>query len=664
MGQVLKNVVQPPERAATTKDERLKALNAIKAGSHIHELSKNVKAVEEGNLSVANVNIGIGTSESETVIESSTVTAHESTVAAEKDVNITATGKDINIIGSDVTGENVNLNAKENINIEAKEQSNVTNTESKNSSAFAGVSIGIKTGTIGVNVSGSAGKDTIDENSTSYKASSVTAKEKLEIESGKDTNLIGSKAEGEKVEANVGGDLNIESLQETNKYREESVNGGFGINTLLGENISRDISVSANYGKTNSDYKSVTEQAGIYAGKEGFDIKVENNTDLKGAVIASEAEADKNTLTTGTISFSDIKNEAEYDTKGIGMTLDANKTSGNQPSTVGQKGLIPTVPASVGDSAESTTKSGVSEGKINITKPEKQKQDVNTLNRDTKNTLNKLDKIFDLEKIREDQETAALFGELAANGIHVLAEKNKWKNDDPEKIALHAAVGAVVASITKGNIASGALAGGATEYLANEIIKACKGDKAQAQWVAAIIGAALSKSTGGDAQQGAFVAVNAIRNNYFWEHIAEFRRSLKEVDLSGLEPWECRIKAANVSIGFATGSDIAVIFNTEEKDVFSAWSVGAGIGVLPAGLSEGRAHLEDRYGRIITDREEIIKAMEGGSITMEGALLFSYSESRSKSGYRLVVEGVQSNASFSWTYGETKYLGEMEDVAK
>jgi len=493
----------------------LKALNAIKAGSHIHELSKNVKAVEEGNLSVANVNIGIGTSESETVIESSTVTAHGSSVAAEKDVNITATGKDINIIGSDVTGENVNLNAKENINIEAKEQSNVTNTESKNSSAFAGVSIGIKTGTIGVNVSGSAGKDTIDENSTSYKASSVTAKEKLEIESGKDTNLIGSKAEGEKVEANVGGDLNIESLQETNKYREESVSGGFGINTLLGENISRDISVSANVGKTNSDYKSVTEQAGIYAGKEGFDIKVENNTDLKGAVIASEADADKNTLTTGTISFSDIKNEAEYDTKGIGMTLDANKTSGNQPSTVGQKGLIPTVPASVGDSAESTTKSGVSEGKINVTKPEKQKQDINTLNRDTKNTLNKLDKIFDLEKIREDQETAALFGELAANGIHVLAEKNKWENDDPEKIALHAAVGAVIASITKGNIPAGALTGGATEYLANEILKACKGDKALTQWVSIIVGAALSGATGDNPQIGALIAVNAIRNNKF-----------------------------------------------------------------------------------------------------------------------------------------------------
>jgi len=34
-----------------------------------------------------------------------------------------------------------------------------------------------------------------------------------------------------------------------------------------------------------------------------------------------------------------------------------------------------------------------------------------------------------------------------------LAAKNKWKEGSSEKIALHAAVGAVVASITKGNIA-------------------------------------------------------------------------------------------------------------------------------------------------------------------------------------------------------------------
>ena len=96
-----------------------------------------------------------------------------------------------------------------------------------------------------------------------------------------------------------------------------------------------------------------------------------------------------------------------------------------------------------------------------------------------------------------------------------MAEKNKWEEGSSGKIALHAAVGAVVASITKGNIASGALAGGATEYLAKEILKACKGDKAQAQWVAAIIGAAVSGATGDNPQIGALIAVNAIRNNKF-----------------------------------------------------------------------------------------------------------------------------------------------------
>ena len=37
-------------------------------------------------------------------------------------------------------------------------------------------------------------------------------------------------------------------------------------------------------------YESVTKQAGIYAGQEGYNIQVKNNTRLKGAVIDSQAE--------------------------------------------------------------------------------------------------------------------------------------------------------------------------------------------------------------------------------------------------------------------------------------------------------------------------------------------------------------------------------------
>ena len=56
----------------------------------------------------------------------------------------------------------------------------------------------------------------------------------------------------------------------------------------------------------------------MIAGKGGFDIYVEKNTGLKGAAIASEATAEKNRLSTGTFSFSDLENGADYSSKSIG----------------------------------------------------------------------------------------------------------------------------------------------------------------------------------------------------------------------------------------------------------------------------------------------------------------------------------------------------------
>ena len=44
---------------------------------------------------------------------------------------------------------------------------------------------------------------------------------------------------------------------------------------------------------------------------------------------------------------------------------------------------------------ESTTKAGVAQGTIEITDKENQKQNIEDLNRDTKNTLNKLEQLFD-----------------------------------------------------------------------------------------------------------------------------------------------------------------------------------------------------------------------------------------------------------------------------
>nr|WP_277292638.1 hemagglutinin repeat-containing protein [Veillonella caviae] len=116
------------------------------------------------------------------------------------------------------------------------------------------------------------------------------------ITRGKDTNLIGSTATGASVKANVGGNVTIESLQDTNSYDETSRHTGISVSTadmthfgVSGANVK---------GHIDSDYKSVTQQAGIHAGAKGIDITVGDTTTLKGAIITSTATPGNNKLST------------------------------------------------------------------------------------------------------------------------------------------------------------------------------------------------------------------------------------------------------------------------------------------------------------------------------------------------------------------------------
>ena len=114
-------------------------------------------------------------------------------------------------------------------------------------------------------------------NGTTYNESTVTANKDLSFASGNDTNIKGGKLSGEKVTGNVGKDLNIESKQDSNSYKEKNKSVGASI----GLGSKKAVSGSASVGKIDSNYKSVTDQSGIYAGGKGFDIGVGKNTDLK-----------------------------------------------------------------------------------------------------------------------------------------------------------------------------------------------------------------------------------------------------------------------------------------------------------------------------------------------------------------------------------------------
>ena len=186
--------------------------------------------------------------------------------------------------------------------------------------------------------------------------------------------------------------MSIESEQDKKNYKETSKTSGLSISYTPGSAVT----VSGGKGKTNTDstYESVTKQAGIYAGKEGYDIQVKNNTRLKGAVIDSKAPAEKNKLTTGTLTWENIDNKAEYKASEKGISY---STGAGVP--LNALGLLSNMGPTVKDKEGTTTKSAVSKGTLTITDKENQKQDIEKLNRNTEDSLSKLKEIFDKTKV-------------------------------------------------------------------------------------------------------------------------------------------------------------------------------------------------------------------------------------------------------------------------
>ncbi|OTQ70675.1 VENN motif pre-toxin domain-containing protein, partial [Gilliamella sp. N-G2] len=126
-----------------------------------------------------------------------------------------------------------------------------------------------------------------------------------------------------------------------------------------------------------------------------------NNTDLKGAVIASEADdTSKNRLDTGTISFSDIENKADFNVTHVSVS----------GGTVGPG--IPTAYQN-SDSASSTTKSAVEQGQLIIRNQDEQQQNIADLSRDTESANNPLKQIFDKQKELDKIETVELIKDIA-----------------------------------------------------------------------------------------------------------------------------------------------------------------------------------------------------------------------------------------------------------
>lgn len=417
-------------------DGRLAALQATKAALsgvqavQANRLAEAANGSDPTNNGAFGVMASIGGQSSKSTSHSEQDKTTGSTLNAGGNLAITATGQgnaansgDITVAGSQLkAGKDLTLNAAQDINLTSAADTNKLT--GSNSSKGGSIGIGITAGPNGagitVSASVNAARGSEKGNGTSWNETTLDAGQNVNLTSGRDTVLKGAQVNGDKVTADVGRDLTLSSLQDSDKYnsKQQSMNAGASYTWGAGSGSG---SFSISRDKMKSNYDSVQEQTGIFAGKGGFDINVGNHTQLDGAVIASRADADKNRLETGTLGFTDINNKAEYkvEHQGVGFSSGAG-VAGNLVSN-----MASTMLAGMGGSghAEGTTQSAVADGAIIVRDQANQKQDVSTLSRDTDHANGSIDPIFNKEKEQKRLQTAQMIGEIG-NQVADIARTN------------------------------------------------------------------------------------------------------------------------------------------------------------------------------------------------------------------------------------------------
>ena len=510
---------------ANVTDYKIKVgeANISKGNAELADLDNNQagykakKRTKADNLVNIRVSIGSSSSRSESSYEADTFDG--GSIESNGEITIEANSADsikgnIKAVGETISGKTVKLLASNDISLQAATNTSekLENAKSKGWSVGANISV-TGGGILGFDASANAAKQKSNTKVTTHTGTTVVGSDAVTITSGKDTHISGSKVIGKSVTADVGGNLSIESLQDTKTYVGESSNKGFSVSTNAGS--LSNVSISSSNGKMKSDYASVTDQAGIYAGNGGFVINTAEKTSLTGAVIDSAADSNKNKLSTGSLVVKNIENTAEYTSRNVGVSYNhvgdfKNLSKAGQDAVWNTLGKLPNLLPDSSKSTSSTTKSAISNGTIEV-----QDADFNmqTLSRNTKESLNKLDEIFDKKKIEERQELSKLFAKEAFGQLH------NWNPTSKEgkaaKAIAHGVVAEVSARMAGNKPGSGFYAGATNEALIGEIQKIAKEKPDVAQTLSALLGAAVNGSLGYSSVTGAAEAQYGTKWNQY-----------------------------------------------------------------------------------------------------------------------------------------------------
>lgn len=529
-----------------------KAQEATKAATGAAGVAEGESKGDASSVKLLGIHVSTGKTVNKQTYSSSSTNQIGDVVKAANNVRINAHGDpvkkqgDLHAVGTQITGKNIDLKTTGNIHVESAKNEHDSSQDNTSSGYrvglgfnFGGPQNGL-TGEVGAN----QGAGEVNERSLQHNNAHINAANTLTVTSGQDVKLKGAQLHGEKVDMQVAGNLNIASQQDTRHYFSEQTDNS--LNASICAFYCTGTPVVGSVGPVGTtiegDYAAVQEQSGIYAGHQGFDIRVAGNTDLTGSVIASTASREQNKLTTGTLTTSEIVNESEYRVKQSNQTISYNGdlfSSAIQNAATWLLGNSDTQPQKV----ISLTRSAIADGNITIEDNQEQirktgKTGTETLaaiDHDTAAAHQQLAPNFDIEKIKKEIEIKETMTQIVRDLAPIIESKvgdvlsHDMLNNKSTKVAVHAAIDGALARIMGGDWKSGMAAGAAStlalELFAKDLgkIPGLKGDanKSKRESLTQLVSMVVAKSTaqlaGGSVDAGnaaAVIAQQAAEFNY------------------------------------------------------------------------------------------------------------------------------------------------------